>query len=178
DKPQELGYFPLDSLLTKDEVGALNLPDEIAPVQAPFDMPEFKKPEFPELRVSITDKGAVQNMKVTEIIQSAIDTVNAQGGGTVIMRSEKWKSGRISLKSNENLHLEAGAELFFSGELADYRPAVFTRHEGVEVMSLGACIYALEQDNIAVTGSGPIYGPEEGSVKQQMMTEAVTEKFV
>lgn len=175
---QELGYFPLDSLLTKDQVGAEHLPEEIAPVEAPFDMPEFKKPVFPDLRVSIADKGALQNTKVTQIIQSAIDSVNAQGGGTVVIPKGKWKSGRISLKSNVNLHLESGAELYFSGELEDYRPAVFTRHEGVEVMSLGACIYAYKQDNIAVTGSGTIYGPAVGSVKEQMMTEDVTEKFV
>lgn len=175
---QKLAYFPLDSLMTKEQVGAKNLPEEIEPVKAPFDMPEFKKPEFPDLRVTISQLGAVQNRKVTQIIQLAIDSVNAMGGGMVVIPNGKWKSGRISLKSNVNLHLESGAQLYFSGELEDYRPAVFTRHEGVEVMSLGACIYAYKQDNIAITGSGTIYGPDDGSVKRQMMTEDVTEKFV
>lgn len=72
--------FSLDSLLTKDQVGAENLPDDIAPVDAPFDMPEFKKPVFPDLRVSIADRGAVQETKVTLIIQSLIDSVSEQGG--------------------------------------------------------------------------------------------------
>lgn len=174
----EKAYYPLDSLVTKDQVGAENLPDEIAPVEAPFDMPEFKKPVFPALSVNIIDKGAAENQKVTRVIQSAIDEVSEKGGGKVIIPTGKWKTGRISLKSNVNLHLEEGAKLYFSGELEDYRPAVFTRHEGVEVMSLGACIYAYEQDNIAVTGKGTIYGPEDGPVKDQMMTEDVTEKFV
>jgi len=175
---QKADYFPLDSLMTKGQVGAENLPDEIAPVEAPFDMPEFKKPVFPDLTINISDKGAKENQKVTKIIQSAIDEASEKGGGKVIIPEGKWKTGRISLKSNVNLHLEEGAELYFSGELEDYRPAVFTRHEGVEVMSLGACIYAYKQDNIAVTGKGTIYGPEEGPVKEQMMTEDVTEKFV
>lgn len=175
---QKTDYFPLDSLVTKDQVGAENLPDEIAPVDAPFEMPEFKKPVFPDLTINISDKGAKENQKVTKIIQSAIDEASEKGGGKVIIPQGKWKTGRISLKSNVNLHIEEGAELYFSGELEDYRPAVFTRHEGVEVMSLGACIYAYEQDNIAVTGKGTIYGPEEGPVKNQMMTEDVTEKFV
>ncbi|AGA77591.1 endopolygalacturonase [Echinicola vietnamensis DSM 17526] len=171
-------YFPLDSLMTKDQVGASNLPEEIAPVKAPFAMPEFKKPVFPDLTINIREKGAKEGELATRVIQEAIDEASAQGGGKVVVPAGKWKTGRISLKSNVNFHLEEGAELYFSGQLEDFRPAVFTRHEGVEVMSLGACIYAYQQENIAITGKGTLYGPEEGPVKEQMMTEDVTEKFV
>jgi polygalacturonase len=91
----------------------------------------------------------------------------------------KWQTGRISLKSNVNLHFEAGAELYFSGEVADYRPAVFSRTEGVEVMSLGACIYANGQENIAVTGPGRLIGPAQGgSVRRQTMTKDVVENVI
>ncbi|MBD8488585.1 glycoside hydrolase family 28 protein [Echinicola sp. CAU 1574] len=178
EKRETIDYFPLDSLMTKDQVGADNLPEEISPVKAPFAMPDFKKPVFPDLTVNISEQGAKEGELVTSIIQSTIDKVMAQGGGKVIIPAGKWKTGRISLKSNVNLHLEEGAELHFSGQLEDFRPAVFTRHEGVEVMSLGACIYAYQQDNIALTGKGTLFGPEEGPVKDQMMTEDVTEKFV
>ncbi|GGF32004.1 glycoside hydrolase family 28 protein [Echinicola rosea] len=171
-------YFPLDSLMTKDQVGAANMPDKIAPVEAPFAMPEFKKPVFPAFTINIHERGAEEGELATSIIQGAIDEASAQGGGKVVVPAGKWKTGRISLKSNVNFHLEEGAELYFSGQLEDFRPAVFTRHEGVEVMSLGACIYAYQQENIAVTGNGTLYGPEEGPVKEQMMTEDVTEKFV
>jgi polygalacturonase len=165
---------------TLDDVGAANLPDEIAPVKAPFPMPEFKKPTFPDRTINIRDEGAVEGgkAKVTGAIHAAIDKVHSAGGGTVLIPAGKWFSGRITLKSNVHLHVAAGAELHFSGELEDYRPAVFTRHEGVEVMSLGACIYAFEADNIAVTGKGTLYGPADGPVKRQMMTENVVEKFV
>ncbi|RNL94531.1 glycoside hydrolase family 28 protein [Sinomicrobium pectinilyticum] len=175
---KEENYFPLDSLVTVNEVGAGNMPDTIAEVHAPFKMPGFKRPVFPERTISIREKGAQQNRLSTKAIQEAIDEISKKGGGRVVIPEGKWRSGRISLKSNVNLHLEQGAELYFSGALEDYRPAVFTRHEGVEVMSLGACIYAYKQDNIAITGKGTLYGPEEGPVKDQMMTEDVTEKFV
>lgn len=60
----------------------------------------------------------------------------------------------LILKSNVNLHLSEGAELRFSGNIIDYLPAVFTRDEGVELYSLGACLYADGQENIALTGKG------------------------
>jgi polygalacturonase len=168
------------SIPTVEDVGAANLPDEITPVKAPFAMPQFEKPAFADRTINIRHEGAVEGgmVKVTDAIHAAIDKVHSAGGGTVLIPAGKWLSGRITLKSNVNLHIAEGAELHFSGELEDYRPAVFTRHEGIEVMSLGACIYAFEADNIAVTGKGTLYGPADGPVKTQMMTESVVEKFV
>jgi polygalacturonase len=168
------------SIPTLADVGAANLPDEIAPVKAPFDMPAFKKPTFPNRTIDIRDEGAVEGgaVKATDAIHAAIQKVHDSGGGTVLVPAGKWLSGRITLQSNVNLRIAEGAELHSSGELEDYQPAVFTRHEGVEVMSLGACIYAFEADNIAVTGKGTLYGPADGPVKRQMMTENVVEKFV
>lgn len=167
-----------NSLLVKEQVGAWAMPDTIAPVKAPFDMPEFKKPVFPDLTISIVEKGAKEDVLSTREIQAAIDEVNSLGGGTALIPKGKWKSGRISLKSNVNLHIAEGAELHFSGEVKDYQPAVFTRHEGIEVYSLGACIYAFEQENIAITGKGTLYGPAEGSVKKQMMRHDLVENVV
>jgi hypothetical protein len=170
---------PAATIPTKDEVGAARLPDAIAPVKAPFPMPAFRKPVFPALSVDITAKGAKPGSKVTSIIQSAIDEVNAKGGGTVIIPKGQWHTGRVSLKSNVNLHLAEGAELIFSGEIADYLPAVFTRNEGVEVMSLGACVYADGQHNIAVTGKGKLIGPPKDSpVRRRVMNVDVIEKVV
>jgi polygalacturonase len=164
---------------TKDQVGAANLPDDIAPVKAPFPMPEFKKPVFSSLTIDITEKGAKPGSKVTSVIQGTIDEISQRGGGTVIIPRGTWHTGRISLKSNVNLRIDEGAELIFSGEVEDYSPAVFTRNEGVEVMSLGACIYANDQQNIAVTGKGKLIGPAKGgSVRKQVMNADVVEKFI
>lgn len=168
----------LDSLLTKNQVGATVLPDTIAPIEAPFDMPQLKKPVFNDFELSITQTGARENHLSTKEIQQAIDKVHEQGGGRVVIPAGDWKSGRLILKSNVNLHLEADANLYFSGEIEDFLPTVFTRHAGVEVMSLGACIYAYKQNNIAITGKGTLYGPDKGSILDQQMTQNVIEKFV
>jgi hypothetical protein len=174
----DISFDFLETLPRLDEVGADHLPEEIAPVSAPFEMSQFNKPSFPDYVVNIKDMGARDGEWVTGFIQDAIERVHQNGGGKVLIPKGQWKSGRIILKSNVNLHVEEGAELRFSGKLEDYRPAVFTRHEGVEVMSLGACIYAYQEDNIAITGKGTLFGPEEGPVKDQMMTEDVVENFV
>lgn len=168
----------LTSIPNKSQVGALNMPHEIAPVTAPFPMQQFKRPVFPSRTLSIKSTGAKRNKMSTKAIQSAIDKLNKQGGGTAVVPKGIWKTGRISLKSNVNLHLEQGAELHFSAEIEDYRPAVFTRNEGIELMSLGACIYANGQTNIAVTGKGKLVGPGEGSVRKQVMEVDVIENVV
>ncbi|WP_197531097.1 glycoside hydrolase family 28 protein [Posidoniimonas corsicana] len=175
---QRASAQPAARIPTLNDVGAANLLTEIAPVMAPFPMRSFRKPSFPDRTIDIREEGAQPGVKATEAIHAAIVKAHAAGGGTVLIPAGDWLSGRITLKSNVNLHVAQGARLRFSGELADYRPAVFTRHEGVEVMSLGACIYALDADNIAVTGRGTLLGPEDGPVKRQMMTQDVVERFV
>ncbi|MBQ8672452.1 MAG: family 43 glycosylhydrolase [Bacteroides sp.] len=137
-------------------VGPRCMPDTIAPVQAPFEMPQLQRPCFPEARVTVQ---MPDNGLATARIQQAIDELAAKGGGTVSIPQGAWTTGRISLKSNINLEIPEGAELHFSGEVKDYLPVVFTRDEGIEIYSLGAFIYAHEAENIAVTGRGRIVGP-------------------
>jgi len=161
-----------------EDVGAGKLPAEIEPVKAPFPMPVLVKPVFPAFTVNITDRGAREGTMSTKAIQAAIDQVSKRRGGTVVIPRGIWKTGRISLKSNVNLHISEGAELHFSAEIEDYLPAVFTRNEGVELMSLGALIYANGQENIAVTGKGKLVGPPDGPVRKRIMTVDVIEKVV
>ena len=144
--------------LTKEQVGAHALPDYIEPITAPFPMPQLVKPEFPAYTLTLKNPRA--GKKMTKTIQDAIDRVSNRGGGTVIVSPGIWNTGRISLKSNVNLHLEEGAELHIGGEIEDFLPAVFTRVEGIEVMSSGGFIYAYQAHNIALTGKGKIIGPE------------------
>lgn len=168
-----------DSIPVKEQVGAAALPTEIAPINAPFKMPQLRRPVFPGRSMAITENGAKEGGKVTGIIQQTIEQLNKQGGGKVIIPKGKWYTGRITLLSNINLEIAEGAELYFSGEVEDYQPAVFTRNEGIEVMSLGACIYANGQRNIAITGKGKLIGPAKGgSVRKQIMTKDVIENVV
>lgn len=143
-----------------DEVGARLLPDTIAPPEGvPFFFPTLRRPEFPDLHIDIRERGACPDRPITSLVNSLIDEVSRRGGGTVVIPRGRWQSGRIELKSRVNLHIAEGAELHFSGNVADYQPSVFTRVEGIELMGSGAFIYALGQEDIAVTGRGIIFGP-------------------
>lgn len=144
------------ALLTIGEVGPKNMPDIIEPVESPFVMPLFERPVFPESTILVRMK---QEGMSTKPIQEAIDSMSCRGGGTVVVPPGVWRTGRLILKSHVNLHLSEGAELHFSGNIIDYLPAVFTRDEGVELYSLGACLYADGQENIALTGKGKVVGP-------------------
>ncbi len=145
---------------TIDQVGAKVMPQQIAPLgELPFDMPQPVVPVFPDRTVSIAGKGAREGMVITDIVNRTIVEVSSQGGGVVVIPKGRWKSGRIVLKSNVNLHLAEGAEVEFGGRAEDYLPAVFTRHEGIEIMGPAAFIYANGETNIAVTGKGKILGP-------------------
>ncbi|MBR1934126.1 MAG: family 43 glycosylhydrolase [Prevotella sp.] len=142
----------------KDEWRAPLLSPEgaIAPITAPFPMPQLQRPVFKDkkMEVRMNSKGTS-----TRAIQHAIDKMARQGGGTVVVPAGRWLSGRIELKSGVELHLSEGCELHFSGLIKDYLPVVFTRDEGIELYSLGAFIYANGARNIALTGQGRIVGP-------------------
>lgn len=144
---------------TSEQVGPQAMTEKIAPIEAPFEMPQLQRPSIPSRKVVV--KMNKKGMS-THAIQSAIDKMSAQGGGTVEIPNGSWQSGRIELKSNVCLHLADRAELVFSGQVKDYLPAVFTRNEGVEMMSLGAMIYANGAKNIALTGRGRLTGPGRG----------------
>ncbi|MDE5749281.1 MAG: glycoside hydrolase family 28 protein, partial [Duncaniella sp.] len=119
----------------------------------------MEAPAFPDRTLNITRTGARRGRPATSAIQKAIDRISAQGGGIVIVPEGEWLTGRIELKSNVNLHLDDGAVLVFSGEIADYLPAVASRYEGTDIRSLGAMIYANGAENIALTGRGHLRGP-------------------
>lgn len=95
----------------------------------------------------------------TASLQKAIDRTAKNGGGVVSVPAGHWYDiGRIELKSGVELHLEEGCYLHFSGKVKDYLPVVFTRDEGIEVYGSGACIYAHDAHDIAITGSGHLVG--------------------
>ncbi|MBQ8988173.1 MAG: glycoside hydrolase, partial [Prevotella sp.] len=140
----------------RQQVGPQAMNDEIAPIQAPFEMPQLQRPQFPERTVTVKmpRKGLA-----TKAIQQTIDDLASQGGGRVAVPAGDWQTGRITLRSNIDLHLDKDCRLHFSGQIADYHPVVFTRDEGIEIYSLGAFIYANGERNIALTGAGEIIGP-------------------
>jgi len=120
----------------------------------------IKAPQFPARDFAITDFGAVAGGKqdCTTALSKAIAACSAAGGGRVVVPAGVFLTGAIHLKSNVNLHLVEGSTLLFSTDPAAYLPVVFTRWEGTECMNYSPFIYAFEQENIAVTGSGTLDG--------------------
>jgi polygalacturonase len=156
--------FTAAGLIAISSAAAAAAGDEpIAPIKAPFDMPQLQRPRFPDLQVSIVDFGAVEGgaTKVTEAFAKAIDACSKKGGGRVIVPRGKWLTGPIHLKSNIDLHMEDGAEIIFSDKFEDYLPPVFVRAGGIEIYNYSPLIYARDCENIAITGAGYLNGNAE-----------------
>lgn len=83
-----------------------------------------------------------------------------------------WLTGPIELKSNINLHLEAGAVILFTKNKEEY-PLILTNYEGIPSIRALSTIYANHADNIAITGSGVIDGSGQlwRPIKEFKMTE-------
>ena len=120
----------------------------------------IKAPVFPARDFAITSFGAKKGGETlaTTAIRDAIEACARAGGGRVVVPHGDFLSGAIHLKSGVNLHIEKGATLRFSTNPEHYLPVVKTRFEGVEMMNYSPLIYALGQDNIAITGEGTLDG--------------------
>lgn len=140
-----------------------------------FDMPKVKETSFPDFEKNITEFGAVGDgiTKNSEAFKSAVEAVNADGGGKVIVPRGVWLTGPITLLSNVNLHLEDGALILFSRDFDDY-PLIETSFEGLNTVRCISPINAYQVENIAITGKGTIDGNGDAwrFVKKGKMTEA------
>lgn len=117
------------------------------------------RPTFRDKDYLITTYGARGDgiTKNTEAIRLAIEQCHAEGGGRVIVPAGKFLTGPIYLRSNVNLHLQDDAVILFSADTRDY-PLVLTRWEGMDCMNYSPQLYAYEEENIAVTGTGTLDG--------------------
>ena len=120
----------------------------------------IRPPTFPDRDFRIADYGgdprAVADSSAA--FAKAIAACHAAGGGRVVVTPGSWLTGPIHLKSNVNLHVEAGATILFKTDPKAYLPLVFTRWEGVELMNYSPLVYAIDCENIALTGKGVLDG--------------------
>jgi hypothetical protein len=102
------------------------------------------------LQWDIRDYGARGDGKTvnTIFIQKAVNACYAAGGGTVVVPSGMFITGTIFLKSNIHLHLEPGACLKGSDNVADFSPEGL--HRGL--------LFAREARSVTITGPGIIDG--------------------
>ena len=127
------------------------------PACHPFEAPVA--PVFSGKKVSVTDFGAVSGGKVlcTDAFRDAMLSLGSEGG-TVVVPAGRWLSGAIHFLDNIELHLEDGAEILFSPNLADYLPAVLGVYEGIRCYRPSAMLHAEGKRNVAVTGKGLLNG--------------------
>ncbi len=128
--------------------------------QVPSILKRIKPPIFPKRDFAVTRFGAVADGKTdcTDAFRAAIAECAKRGGGRVVVPAGVFLTSAIHLKSNVNLHVSEGATVKFHQDPKKYLPLVFSRWEGMELMNYSPFIYAFEQRNIAITGTGTLDG--------------------
>jgi polygalacturonase len=128
--------------------------------EVPAILARIKPPTFPARDFNVLQFGATANSSTdsSDAISKAIAACSAAGGGRVVIPSGQFLTGPIRLKSRVNLYLSEGAVLKFVTDPRRYLPVVFTRWEGTELMNYSPFIYAFEEQNIAITGTGTLDG--------------------
>lgn len=114
---------------------------------------------------NIVDFGATADGKTvcTSAIQSAIDAC-ARTGGRVLIPAGTFVTGTIFLKSHVELHLSHGAMLKASTDLSDYNADdAYEQNYGSprEEWNSKHLIVAVEETDVAITGTGTIDGSGE-----------------
>ncbi len=104
---------------------------------------------------NVRDFGAAGDGKTldTAALSRAISTCSASGGGTVVVPPGTYLSGTFDLLSNVTLHLEAGAVIKGSPNLADYRVLPYKSE-----LRNTTLILADGATNVAIVGRGAIDG--------------------
>ena len=114
-------------------------------------------PRIPRRDFAITRYGAKSGRDASDAIRKAIDAAHKAGGGRVVVPAGTYDTGPIHLRSRIELHVSEGATLRFTRDTSKY-PLVLSRWEGVELMNYSPLVYALDSEDIAVTGTGTLDG--------------------
>ncbi len=127
--------------------------------EVPRILERIKPPHFPDREFNVTQFGALGDNRFdcTRAFEDAIAACSQAAGGRVLVPKGEFLTGAIRLKSNVRLHLAEGGTIRFLRDSSRY-PMVLTRFEGVELMNFSPLIYAVEEENIAITGSGTLDG--------------------
>ena len=122
-------------------------------------------PSLPSTRFvfNVLDYGAIGDGLTldTPAIQSAIEACHQAGGGTVTIPAGRFHTGPLLMHSNMTLHLDAGATLLGSQDLADYA-LIDSRWEGADQKTYAPLIGGGHLTNVAIVGRGTVDG--RGSV--------------
>lgn len=96
--------------------------------------------------------------KDTKAIRAAIDDAARQGGGTILFPPGRYLTGTLDLYDHITLHLQAGATILGSKDLADYPKRIPAFRSYTDNYVQYALIYAEKATNISIEGRGTIDG--------------------
>lgn len=107
---------------------------------------------------NVRDYGATGDGKTleTKALNEAVVACAAAGGGTVFVPAGQYLTGTVELKSHVTLDLDAGATILGSENPDDYPATKSVWGDDREMMA--PLIYAVDAENIAITGRGTIDG--------------------
>jgi len=108
---------------------------------------------------NVVDFGAVADTAIisTKAIQTAIDACAASGGGMVTFTPGDYCMGSVFLKSGVNFNIPKGVRLYGCQDIIHY-PVIDTRVAGIEMKWPAALISAVDQETVAITGEGEVWG--------------------
>lgn len=114
-------------------------------------------PGGPKVALNVKDYGATGDGKTNDALalQLTIERCAALGGGEVVVPAGDYSTGALALRSNVVLHLEDGASLLGTSDMADY-PIAEVRWEGRWIKGYSAFISAVDCENFGITGPGKI----------------------
>ncbi|HVU35510.1 MAG TPA: glycoside hydrolase family 28 protein [Opitutaceae bacterium] len=112
----------------------------------------------PRAWYNVRDYGATGDGRTldTSALNRAVRACAAAGGGTVYLPPGAYLSGTVELKSHVALDLDSGATLLGSENPEDYPSTPSVWGDGGEMMA--PLLYAVDADNITITGRGTIDG--------------------
>lgn len=113
---------------------------------------------IPDYSVSLTDFGAKGDgvTLCTDAFKKAMNTLNKQGGGHLLVPAGVWLTGPFDMKDNTDLHLDKNAIIFFSPDKSLY--TTIDSKTGKQADRVFPCIRASKRKNICITGEGIIDG--------------------
>ncbi len=153
-----VGLFMISGC-SPEEVGKASLSDTGR--LADSILANISEPVIPDYFVNIQDLAGIKDTTsdYRKDIEEAIKLCSSRGGGKIIFPAGKYMvRGPIHLESNIELYLDEDAEIIFGGDYSNYLPAVKTRWEGIILYNYSPFIYAINKENIAITGKGTING--------------------
>ena len=119
-------------------------------------------PDLADREFRVEDFGINLERNIQPAIKAAIEACVTAGGGRVSIPLGRFLCrGPIHLRSGVELHLSDGAYIKFSPNPEEYLPNVYCRWEGVNLYNYSPMLYAVDAENIAITGKGVIDGGAE-----------------